>query len=104
MADRASQIGRCASYAAALAPHIVDGLSITELAKTCGQSKPVVCRDMADMERAGWAQKLDNGRWALSTKIIAISCACDLALKTARERQDDFRRNVKAGAFRLLGE
>ena len=62
--------------------------------------RPLV--DMESLKAVGWAQKLETGRWALTTKPIALASACDLALKTARERQDDFKRNVSAGAFRLL--
>ena len=85
-----------------LAPHIVSGLSVTELSEKTGLPAAVVCRDMDELATAGWAQKLETGRWALTTKPIALATACDLALKTARERQDDFKRNISAGAFRLM--
>ena len=100
--ERQNQLYRCVSLMTALAPHIVSGLSVTELARKTGFQAAVVCRDMEELRAVGWAQKLETGRWALTTKPIALAAACDLALKTARERQDDFKRNVTAGAFRLL--
>lgn len=100
--ERQNQLSRCVSLMTALAPHIVSGLTVTELAEKTGLSAAVVCRDMDSLKNVGWAQKLETGRWALTTKPIALATACDLALKTARERQDDFKRNVSAGAFRLL--
>lgn len=100
--ERQNQLSRCVALMTALAPHIVSGLSITELAEKTGLPAAVVCRDMESLKAVGWAQKLETGRWALTTKPIALASACDLALKTARERQDDFKRNVSAGAFRLL--
>ena len=101
-ATRQNQLSRCVSLMTALAPHIVSGLSVTDLAEKNGIAPPVVCRDMESLKAVGWAQKLETGRWALTTKPIALATACDLALKTARELQDDFKRNVTAGAFRLL--
>lgn len=99
---RQNLLSRCISLMTALAPHIVSGLSVTELSEKTGFPASVVCRDMDEMKAVGWAQKLESGRWALTTKPIALATACDMALKTVRERQEDFRHNVKAGAFRLL--
>ena len=99
---RQNQLSRCVSLMTALAPHVISGLSVTDLARETGLLAAVVCRDMDSLKAVGWAQKLETGRWALTTKPIALATACDLALKTARERQDDFKRNVTAGAFRLL--
>ena len=101
-ATRQNQLSRCVSLITALAPHIVSGLSVTELTGKTGLPAAVVCRDMDSLAAVGWAQKLETGRWALTTKPIALATACELALKTARERQDDFKRNVSAGALRLL--
>lgn len=100
--ERQNQLSRCVSLITALAPHIVGGLSVSELTEKAGLPAAVVCRDMESLKAVGWAQKLESGRWALTTKPIALATACDLALKTARDRQDDFKRNVSAGAFRLL--
>lgn len=101
-AKRQNLLTRCIKLMNVLVPHIVSGLSVTELAHKTGFQAAVVCRDMEELKSVGWAQKLETGRWALTTKPIALAAACDLALKTARERQDDFKRNVTAGAFRLL--
>ncbi len=100
--ERQNQLARCVSLVTVLAPHIVSGLSVTELAEKTGLAAPVVCRDMESLASVGWAGKLESGRWALTTKPISLATACDLALQNARERQEDFRRNVTAGAFRLM--
>ena len=101
-AKRQNLLTRCIKLMNVLAPHIVSGLSVTELSEKTGLPAAVVCRDMDELAAAGWAQKLETGCWALTTKPIALATACDLALKTARERQDDFKRNISAGAFRLM--
>lgn len=100
--ERLNQLTRCIRIVTKLAPEIISGLSVTELAEKTGLAAAVVCRDLEALREIGWTQKLDTGRWSLTTKPIALAAACDLALKTARERQDDFKRNVSAGAFRLL--
>lgn len=100
--ERQNQLTRCVALMTALAPHIVAGLSVTELAQKTGLQSAVVCRDMDSLAAVGWAEKLESGRWSLTTRPIALAAACDLSLKTARERQEDFKRNVAAGAFRLL--
>lgn len=100
--ERQNQLSRCVSLITALAPHIVGGLSVSELTEKTSLPAAVVCRDMESLKAVGWAQKLETGRWALTTKPIALATACDLALKTARDRQDDFKRNIAAGAFRLM--
>ena len=102
--ERQNQLSRCVSLITALAPHIVGGLSVSELTEKTSLPAAVVCRDMESLKAVGWAQKLESGRWALTTKPIALATACDLALKTARDRQDDFKRNIIAGAFRLLSK
>lgn len=96
------QLARCIRLAETLAPRIIDGMSVTELAQRTDISAPNVCRDMDALQALGWAQRLDNGRWALTTKPISLSRACDMALRQSQERQDDFKTNVEAGAFRLL--
>ena len=101
-AERKNQLSRCVTHMTALAPHIVAGLSVTELARQTGIQVAVDCRDMVSLAAVGWAEKLESGRWSLTTKPISLASACDLALKTARERQDDFKRNVTAGAFRMM--
>ena len=100
--ERRNQLSRCITLMTALAPHIVSGLSVTELSLKAGLSASVVCRDMEELKAVGWTEKLESGRWSLTTKPISLAVACDLALRTARERQDDFKRNVTAGAFRLM--
>ena len=101
-AERQNQLSRCITLMTALAPHIVSGLAVTELSQKAGLPASVVCRDMEELKAVGWAEKLESGRWSLTTKPISLAVACDLALRTARERQDDFKRNVTAGGFRLM--
>ena len=59
--ERQNQLSRCVALMTALAPHIVSGLSITELAEKTGLPAAVVCRDMESLKAVGWAQKQGAG-------------------------------------------
>ena len=51
----------------------------------------------------GMAQKLESGRWALTARPLRAYRAYDIALRNQQQRQDDFKRNIETGAYRLLG-
>ena len=55
-AERKNQLSRCVTLMTALAPHIVAGLSVTELARKTGIQVAVVCRDMDSLAAVGWAE------------------------------------------------
>lgn len=97
-----NQISRCIRIMTALAPHVIAGLSISEIAEKTGLAAPSVYRDLDALAAEGWAGKLESGRWSLTTRPISLATACELSLRTAQERQDNFKRNARAGAFRML--
>ena len=49
------------------------------------------------------AQKLESGRWALTARPLKAYRAYDIALRNQQQRQDDFKRTIETGAYRLLG-
>lgn len=102
--ERLNQLTRCIRIVTKLAPEIISGLSVTELAEKTGLAAAVVCRDLESLREIGWTQKLDTGRWSLTTKPIGLADACNEAMKKYRERQDDFRRNVTIEKYRILEE
>ena len=54
-AKRQNLLTRCIKLMNVLAPHIVSGLSVTELSEKTGLPAAVVCRDMDELAAAGWA-------------------------------------------------
>ena len=97
-----TQLGRMFLLVETLAPHVVNGLSVTEMARATDISAPNVCRDMDALAAEGMAYKMDSGRWALTERPLRAYRAYDLSLQAHRQRQDDFSSNVEAGAYRLL--
>ena len=95
-----TQLGRAFLLIETLAPYVVTGLSITDLSVATGIPAPSVCRDMA---AEGMAQKLESGRWALTARPLRAYRAYDIALRNQQQRQDDFKRNIETGAYRILG-
>lgn len=56
-----TQLGRAFLLIETLAPHVVTGLSVTDLSVATGISAPNVCRDMDALAAEGMAQKLESG-------------------------------------------
>lgn len=63
-----TQLGRAFLLIETLAPHVVTGLSVTDLSVATGISAPNVCRDMDALAAEDMAQKLESGRWALTAR------------------------------------
>lgn len=97
------QVTRCLRLMELLFRRVIDGVSVTELAQAGGYSAPNVCRDMASLEAAGWAQKLETGRWAITTKPVALMRAYELHMATTETRIREFQDNVNARAMRVQG-
>ena len=93
-----TQLGRAFLLIETLAPHVVTDLSVAT-----GISAPNVCRDMDALAAEGMAQKLESGRWALTARPLRAYRAYDIALRNQQQRQDDFKRNIETGAYRILG-
>lgn len=98
-----TQLGRAFLLIETLAPYVVTGLSVTDLSTATGIPAPSVCRDMDSLAAEGMAQKLESGRWALTARLLRAYRAYDIALRNQQQRQDDFKRNIETGAYRILG-
>lgn len=97
------QVIRCLRLAELLFRRVVDGMSVTELAQNGGYSAPNVCRDMALLAEAGWAQKLENGRWTVTVKPVSLVRAYEMHMATTESRLKEFQANVNARAMRMQG-
>lgn len=97
-----SPFGRAFLLIETLAPYVVTGLSVTDLSVATGIPAPSVCRDMDALAAEGMAQKLESGRWALTARPLRAYRAYDIALRNQQQRQDDFKRNIETGAYRIL--
>lgn len=81
-----------------LAGRFFDGLSNREIADAVQASTVNVSRDMARLERLGYARKLDNGRWGLTTKPLAIMQSYHAHCENLQGRMAETTRNIMAAA------
>jgi len=72
-----------------LAGHEIEGIAPGELAAALGTSASNITRDLANLKEAGVAEKLPNERWRLAPRVVQISTAYALALKTAQDHVNE---------------
>ena len=81
---------------------VLDGMSNKEIAAATGYSPSNVSRDMRLLLEAGWARQLDNGRWAVSEKPVALMKMYQLYMSDLAERGRNFDLRVTAQARQML--
>ncbi len=81
---------------------VLDGMSNKELATATGYSPSNISRDMQLLCEAGWARQLDNGRWAVSEKPVALVKMYQLYMSDLAERGKNFDLRVTAQARQML--
>ncbi|MEA4838046.1 MAG: helix-turn-helix domain-containing protein [Rhodospirillaceae bacterium] len=80
----------------ALAGHAVSGASNTEIASALSMTPSMVNRCVNTLIYAGYARKLDNGRFAPTPKFAALSRAVDQQMATAKDRLAEMEQNIQA--------
>ena len=80
---------------------ILDGYSNKEIADTLGYSACNVSRDLETLRSVGWAEKLDTGRWALTTRPVALMRKYQDYMADLAARRDAFDARVQAQAKNL---
>ena len=81
---------------------VLDGMSNKELATATGYSPSNISRDMRLLCEAGWARQLDNGRWAVIEKPVALMKMYQLYMSDLAERGRNFDLRVTAQARQLM--
>lgn len=84
---------------AALKGHSISGLSNGELAKAMGESPATINRCLNTLISEGMATQLDNGRYALTVKMLSIAQAHAAEMARAQSRIDELTQRVHAGAY-----
>lgn len=85
-----------------LCKHPVVGLANKDMADSLGYSRPNVCRDLDVLVAAGWAQKLDDGKYAISSKPLALFRFAEICFDDLTRRSNEFRGRVEAQSRQLL--
>lgn len=81
---------------------VLDGMSNKEIVSVTGYSGANVCRDLQTLADAGWVRKLENGRWAISEKPVALMKMYQLYMSDLAERGRNFEMRVTAQARQML--
>lgn len=83
---------------------ILEGFGNKEIADALRVSPSSVSRDMELLRQAGWARKMDNGRWALTEKPAALVHTYTLYMAARTAQQELFMNRVTTGAQHLVEE
>lgn len=81
---------------------VLDGMSNSELTANTGYSPSNVSRDLDFLRQAGWAYRMENGRWALTTKPVALMQTYQLYMSDLAGRGEAFNARVAAQARQLF--
>lgn len=84
----------------ALKGHTLSGVSNGDIAKQLKMPAPTVSRCLATLVEAGYATHLDNGRYALSVKALAIGQAYANEMVRASDRINELNQRVMAASNR----
>lgn len=97
----AGQTGRCLRIIEKLCSHALDGMSNKELAAALQTSPANVSRDVDLLAGLGWAEKLENGRYAVTVKPLSIMRLYQLHIADVTARAEQFDRRIDARARQL---
>ena len=92
---------RALRLAEALFGRILDGYSNTALSDALGYPAYTVSRDLDALRQAGWAQQMDNGRWCLTTRPVALMRKYQDYMADLAARRDAFDARVQSQAKQI---
>ncbi|EOD9051273.1 helix-turn-helix domain-containing protein [Klebsiella quasipneumoniae] len=75
------------------------GRSNSELAKALDESPANINRALNTLIEEGLAQKLDNGRFALSVQLLQIALAHSNEMARAQGRIDEMNQRIVSGSY-----
>ncbi|RLM23639.1 IclR family transcriptional regulator [Brenneria alni] len=96
--NTSSSGGRILRVLKALRGHTLNGVSNSDLAKSLNESPANINRALNTLIDEGLAQKLDNGRFALSVQVLQIAVAHSNEIARAQGRIDELNQRVLAGS------
>jgi DNA-binding IclR family transcriptional regulator len=83
-----------------LAGRYFDGLSNKELAGLLKVSAANISRDLSQLADLGYARKLENGRWGLTTRPLAVMQSYITHYNNIEARMKETGRNIASAALR----
>lgn len=85
-----------------LCKHPVVGLANKDMAESLGYSRPNVSRDLDVLVEAGWAAQLEDGKYAVTSKPLALFRFAEIYMDDLTRRGSEFRGRVEAQSRQLL--
>lgn len=87
---------------AILPGHALTGVSNKALAQALDTSPANISRALATMEREGFAQRLDNGLWGPSVKLLALCMAYAQHTDNIKRRAEELQTQTLARAHQYF--
>lgn len=82
---------RILAMALQLAGNEFDGVLPVELARALATTASNVTRDLANLETAGFAERLPTGRWRLGPKLVQIALAFSTHVAKKADQLDELK-------------
>ncbi len=98
--DRADAVTRSHRIVELLAGRYFDGAANNELAEALKESRANISRDLARLEAIGYARKLGNGRWSLTSRPLSVMQNFTNHYQRMQDRMAEAGRNILASALR----
>lgn len=95
------QTARCLRIIELLCGHALDGMSNKELAAALQTSPANISRDVSLLNSLGWAETLENGRYSVTVKPLAVMRLYQLHISDVTARAEHFDRRISAKARQL---
>ena len=97
-AEHAGKTKRCLRILEMLCVRALDGISNRELAAALRTSAANVSRDVALLASLGWAETLENGRYAVTAKPLAVLRGYEIHMQNAAARAKELDQRIEARA------
>lgn len=97
---KASPIVRAFSIVEALVPRTFEGMTAADIAERLACPRTNINRDLALLAEAGWVEKLDDGRWSVTPRLVGLLKAYSINMSAAQSRIDTFQHRAEAMACR----
>jgi DNA-binding IclR family transcriptional regulator len=96
-------VHRCFRIVEIMAGRVLDGLSNKELADALHSPPPTISRDLKTLQDIGWVQRLENGRWSLTTQPLKVAQAYSNHVTRTTTRIAELNQRIVSGALAMGG-
>lgn len=95
-----NQTERCFKILELLFTSILDGMSNKEIIEKTSYQAVNTCRDLGVLQKTGWIEKTEKGRWVLTVKPVALMRKYEIYMDELGRRTIEFKTRVESHARR----